>query len=1185
MQSVAETDRKIEEAGLNKETAKLVDSGVIAQVRQKRGELGDMAKNDIAATRAKQNRLLAKAKAKQKRLDQRAASAMAKQRIGTIVTNFAAQSKVVKDEAVLRKQFAVASAAIVSTTRTTVKGKLNQLKLDVDTEWKKETDPKTSSAGKIKKYIKAIGTVVEVRYAGFSGGVRSAAEDVYSFLGGTSTKDKLMDALSEAKSEYVDAVCNAAKRVSSLIERVTKECKKLIAKARDSIQFMIDTAVPLSMKTWALSQQAGFTEELQKLEGHVEDTRSQMTAELMVNAAESVQEVEQLVNSIREKAKSVLGKIADFIREFVDDPIRTIINGLLRLAGIPRAAFWRLVDKFKQVLSDIADDPKTFANNLLAALKRGFNQFFDNIAKHLLSGLLNWLFSRLHTVNVQVPNDFSLSSVITFFLQLMGITWERIRRLLAKHIGEQNVAVLERAYELIKLLMDKGPAGILDMLKEELNPKSMFDLVMKAAIDYLIEALIKKVTVRIVAMLNPAGAIILAIEAIYRVGKWIIDNAARIFKLVETVVNGAVALMKGDIGGMAKAIEKALAKLIPPVIDFLAGFLGLGGLPDKVAEVIKGLQSRVESVLDQVIAAVAKRAKALFAKLGGKDRGHTGPRDTELGKTVRFAAGKESHRIWVRRGGRDATLMVASDKPMSIAERILDWRRRARTELPDQAGQGAGRSPRQKAAALLEQVKALHSTANSEADRLAVGWDTFAKAKPSGSSPQQKQPQPPNDDKLESQEQRLAGVLRQLFELFSDGAGGGLAQRIANKIAMAHPAVQKALKRGLQRLDKQDAARYRGKDWKFVRQALIDKTTLGKLLDKPLLRQSANLYRRAIIKQAMAPARAAVKEQRAAQKPVPFADPVADNVLEDWIEAQKRAIHAASAPFARTKTVLTDQAFAANRQSATNAVLKMEFVKKLAAEKASVDPELRKAAGGPGKIVTFMKAMATSGGKVGQIDYKRFTELWGTTVNRDYLKDRLRANVKGNLHEWIPSNYIPSVIDKAATARAGAQAGKWIEAQDTMRSETEGLVYKVNQYHKVVKYGNRPAKKALSGHTGAVYIPDPDDANNQDPNDPKGKNIQSVTGQGPWHDRLRTAFEHGNTVGQVIGSIEKIFVRTIWDGKIGNVGASSTEMHQKPYFESRASTTALTLAQMGTKIATYYDKTKAAFTRWKSKLS
>jgi hypothetical protein len=60
------------------------------------------------------------------------------------------------------------------------------------------------------------------------------------------------------------------------------------------------------------------------------------------------------------------------------------------------------------------------------------------------------------------------------------------------------------------------------------------------------EAIITCVAARIIMMLNPAGAILQALEAIYQVLKWVIDNAARIFTLIEALVNGAAQILAGN---------------------------------------------------------------------------------------------------------------------------------------------------------------------------------------------------------------------------------------------------------------------------------------------------------------------------------------------------------------------------------------------------------------------------------------------------------------------------------------------------------------------------------------------------------------------------------------------------------------------------------------------------------------
>jgi hypothetical protein len=445
----------------------------------------------------------------------------------------------------------------------------------------------------------------------------STALAVIDYLAGL--PDWVTEEYDEAEEAFGDGVCELIREISTEVNGVILACEAIIDEARADIDQVFE-ALPAELQEWATAQQERFGERLDGLQEQARQTREDFTRELTQRASEAVQSVRERVHELREAARGLLGRIADAVDAFLEDPARFILEGLLQLVGIAPSAFWAVVDRIGQVLEDIADDPMGFGNNLMSALGQGFQQFFDNITDHLLQGLLDWLFSGLGAVGVQLPSDTSLRSVITFFLQLMGLTWENIREILARHVGEENVALLEKAWELVSAFMEMGPEGLFELIKEQLDPANLLDIVLEAAVEYLVQAVVQAVTARIIALFNPVGAIVQAIEAIYRVLKWIFENAARIFRLVETVVNGVADLIAGNIGAMANAVEGALAGLIAPVIDFLAGYLGLGGLPDKIADVIRGLQRRVLAVVERVIAFLADRARGLLRALGlGED--------------------------------------------------------------------------------------------------------------------------------------------------------------------------------------------------------------------------------------------------------------------------------------------------------------------------------------------------------------------------------------------------------------------------------------------------------------------------------------------------------------------------------------------------------------------------------------
>src|SRR5262249_5878110 len=154
---------------------------------------------------------------------------------------------------------------------------------------------------------------------------------------------------------------------------------------------------------------------------------------------------------------------------------------------------------------------------------QGFSLFFDNIGKHLLVGLLEWLLSGLKDVNitVEVPKELSPRSVVVFFLQLLGISWARIRKLLVEQLGEKTVALIDKTAGVIYRLATRGISGIFEDIKKMIEPQTIVDAIVDAAIRYISETLIVKVAQKIILMLNPAGAILAALEAIYRVLKWV----------------------------------------------------------------------------------------------------------------------------------------------------------------------------------------------------------------------------------------------------------------------------------------------------------------------------------------------------------------------------------------------------------------------------------------------------------------------------------------------------------------------------------------------------------------------------------------------------------------------------------------------------------------------------------------
>jgi hypothetical protein len=600
---------RIREAGMESEPAQeaaRTGEGPIAEAMEAQGELTETAARDPAEVMAEQAAASESAASDMAALQARALESLQTGRSGTIGGVGGQQQAMVGSEEQMRAQVSAQAQRIFDSAREQVEGLLEPLPDLAMRRW--QTGVQVVST-RFDNDLAEVQRWLDERYSGVGGALTELADD---FFGKPAW---VTQAYNRAEERFAAGVCDLIREISTEVNGIIATCERLIDDADREIATLFD-GLPESLRDWAEGERARMQESLDGLTARAHAARDDLTSNLTREAASTVQQARERVQALREAAKGLVGRIADAVAAFAEDPAKFIIEGLLKIVGIAPSAFWALVNRIGQVIEDIADDPVNFADNLALALKQGFQRFFDNFGTHILGGFFDWLFSGLGSVGVEIPSDFSLGSLITFFLQLMGITWARIRQILARHIGEENVALLERAYELIALLMEQGVDGIFELIKEQLNPQTLLDAILSAAVDLLIDMLIRAVTPQVLLMFIPGAVIIQAIRVIYRILAWVFNNAARIFSLVETVVNGAADLIAGNTAGMATAVEAGLARLIAPVIDFLAGLLYLGNLPDQIARAIGGFQDMVLAAIERVVGVIAQRARGLLGALG-----------------------------------------------------------------------------------------------------------------------------------------------------------------------------------------------------------------------------------------------------------------------------------------------------------------------------------------------------------------------------------------------------------------------------------------------------------------------------------------------------------------------------------------------------------------------------------------
>lgn len=1107
---VAATDQKIADSGIDTRVTKEIPDGPFKETRDARGELGEAAKTTPAQLAAQQQQAIDSAQGDMAQLQLQAVAAMRAARSGTVGKVGEGQGGMVGHEENTRESVSKRAQGIFDTTQKAVDALLQPLSRTAIARWEAGLTKLSQSFHDALARVKAW---IDERHSGV-GGTILAIGDYFGGLPGWVTKE-----YDRAELEFGDGVCDLLLSISTDVNGVIASAQALITGAQRDIDAAFD-AMAAEFPEWAAQEKARFTGMLDGLGQRVAQAQTSFVKDVSNRAITAVNEAHAEVQAKRDEAGGLVGRVVAAIREFIDDPVKAIINGLLRLVGIPPSSFWALIEKISQVISDIADDPENFVNNLVAGLKQGFQQFFDNFGAHVLHGFWDWLFSGLKTP-IPMPKDFSAGSLFSFALSLMGITWPKVREILVKHIGPTAVEVIEAAWQLISVLIEKGPDGIVELIKEQLKPETIVQTILEAAVNYLVETLIQQVIVRVIGMLNPVGAIAQAIDLIYQVCSWIFRNAARIFRFVEAVVNGMADVIAGNIGGLAKKVELALASLIPPVIDFLAGLCHLGGLPGEIADVITRLQTMVLGVMDRVIGFLAEKGRALLKRMGigGKEKPGEGEGDDELGKVVRFTAAGEGHRLYVQTDGSQAHLMVAST-PTPIEALIAKWQGEFKAGKPEEGTEDHGTAKRD-----LESVGPAVKSADEAATALVAG---FAEA---GTTPEKKAP---DDSPVESAEMSIAAMLDRLFTIFEgkeskkdlEGIRTWLPIRGGERTAE----VLSSWLTDIAPIEAAPIAGTSGPVWDGAEYTVLNES----LKPTEVLASDANHVR----------------------------------LLEYFKVKERKKIGAEAQEFAdyalyQTTAVLREPFFRSlgNRVAAK---LRLDGVKRLGKDGAdsSLLKEVQAIRYVPGagfgrffpwpgspKNVLIHGVMAGDpleicdafirGDKIGGVSFEEFlAEVQRAPGERTYIADVFRRKISTGDHEWIPvSMAIQVLADAVVIGRTDLKRARgWISLLKNLRSPTIGVLWQIVRNPIIVPGSAAPAqepKPEVLGHVGSLSLA-------------KFELVQDglTVGTGTFHDALRLFYTQNKNLHPAawVDALLAYLPTIMWTGSITGV---PSELHGK----------------------------------------
>ena len=312
----------------------------------------------------------------------------------------------------------------------------------------------------------------------------------------------------------------------------------------------------------------------------------------------------------------IAGAFVNIAVDFVSWGLNQVISLLEILFSVVAPGVMPYIKKAQAAFITIVKNPIGFVGNLVRAGRQGFQMFSARIVTHLKTALIKWITGPLGDAGVYIPKSFDLMEIIKLVLSVLGLTWQNIRSKLVKIIPEPVLVGLEKTAGILVTLVKDGPAAAWEQIKAELS--ELKSQLIAQVTEMIATEVVKAAVMKLVSMLNPAGAVIQAIIAIYNTITFFIEKIQQIAAVVASFVDSISEIASGQVDSAAKKVEDTMANTLVVIIAFLAKFAGLGNIPNKIVGIVKKIRQPIDKGLDKIVAWLGKmlaKAKGAIASV------------------------------------------------------------------------------------------------------------------------------------------------------------------------------------------------------------------------------------------------------------------------------------------------------------------------------------------------------------------------------------------------------------------------------------------------------------------------------------------------------------------------------------------------------------------------------------------
>lgn len=595
-----EADGKLKEEGVTQEQLDMVDSGDLASANTEKKNLSKAAIEQPRAVQAFARQQTDKVDKDLRAEEKHGRDAMvAKRRHGLGATG---QKQKAAKSALEKKRDEV--AAKINGIYKTAQDKVKKALADLEVQSMKRFDEGNTRASKaFEDDVKSeLELYKDDRYSGVFGWARKAKD----WLLGMDDLPGVKAIFDRNRARFVDRIGALVADISADNKRVVQDCKDELARARKEIQDYVAKLGP-DLKDIGKKTAGEVSRQLDELDGFVRKKEAELQQKLADKQQAAIKAIDEKIEKMKDAMSGALSKLGKLLLWAA----KKFFTWALGKFGYSLGDIEAIISRGAAVLKAIFTKPIAFVKNLMNAAILGFQNFGKNFLKHLQDSLFEWLTGSLE--GLVLPSTWDFQGVIGVALQMIGISYQNVRKHLVNEVGETAVGALEKSFTLVKTLVTDGPMAAWEQLKD--MAAEMRDAFVDAVKDFIKGKIIEQAIQWVVSLFLPAAGIIKAVIGIYDTVVFFIQKAKQIASMVSDFLGSIGEIASGNIGAAATAMENGLARGLTLVINFLAQLLHLNGITAKIRDAIQKIRGKVDTVLAKVAKWIAGKAKAIVGKL------------------------------------------------------------------------------------------------------------------------------------------------------------------------------------------------------------------------------------------------------------------------------------------------------------------------------------------------------------------------------------------------------------------------------------------------------------------------------------------------------------------------------------------------------------------------------------------